>query len=121
MFPANHFNGILIIFLFFTAAQSCKDPSHTQVNNLSAAKHVIKELNATEINPGNTTIVIKGATIIDGNGGDPVENGCVIVSNGMITEVGINEKVNTPHGAEIIDAKGMSLLPGFIDAHFHLD
>jgi len=84
-------------------------------------KHFIKELNASEIPLGQQTTAIIAATIIDGNGGPAVSNGCVIVKNGRITEVGINGKVNIPAGAEIIDGHGMALLPGLIDAHFHLD
>ena len=83
--------------------------------------HSIKEVNANEIRTGNTTIAITGAIIIDGNGGPPIQDGCVIVMNGKITDVGNNRQVKIPPGAEIIDGKGMSLLPGFIDAHFHID
>jgi imidazolonepropionase-like amidohydrolase len=59
--------------------------------------------------------------IVDGNGGEPIHNGCVVVKDGKITEVGVNGKIKIPGNAEIIDAKGLALLPGFIDSHFHLD
>jgi imidazolonepropionase-like amidohydrolase/photosystem II stability/assembly factor-like uncharacterized protein len=82
---------------------------------------IIHEINYKEIPAGKKTIAITGATIIDGNGGEPIQNGCVIVENGKILEVGKNGDVTIPAGAEIVDGKGMSLLPGFIDSHFHLD
>lgn len=81
----------------------------------------IKELNAREIEAGNKTIAIVGATIIDGKGGKPLENGTVIVKGDKITDVGVSSAVEVPRHAEVIDAKGQSLLPGFIDSHFHLD
>ena len=86
-----------------------------------ADKHVVREVNAAEIPRGNTTIAITGALIVDGHGGEPVSNGCVIVKDGIIDEVGVNGTVKIPEGAEIVDGKGMTLLPGFIDSHFHLD
>lgn len=86
---------------------------------LSAQK--VKEVNAREIRKGNSVIAISGARIIDGNGGSPIENGCVIVINGNITEVDTKENIKIPSNAAVVDGTGMSLLPGFIDAHFHID
>jgi imidazolonepropionase-like amidohydrolase len=39
----------------------------------------------------------------------------------MITAVGKRGMIKVPANAEIVDATGMYLLPGLIDAHFHLD
>ena len=61
---------------------------------------------------------ICGATLIDGNGGEPLLNSTVLVKDGKITAVGADLPV--PDGAKVIDAKGKTLLPGFIDAHTHL-
>jgi len=60
---------------------------------------------------------ICGATLIDGNGGEPLLNSTVLVKDGKITAVGADLPV--PDGAKVIDAKGKTLLPGFIDAHMH--
>jgi imidazolonepropionase-like amidohydrolase len=85
------------------------------------AQQTIKEVNAGEIAKGNSVIAIIGARIIDGNGGNPIENGCVIVVNNKIAEVGPGNKIKIPGGAAIVNAEGMSLLPGLIDSHFHID
>ena len=61
---------------------------------------------------------ICGAVLIDGNGGEPVANSTVLVRDGRIAEVGVNLPV--PEDMTVIDAKGKTLLPGFIDAHLHL-
>lgn len=46
--------------------------------------------------------------------------GTVEVTEGIITYVGKN-RINDPkEGYEILDAQGMTLLPGFIDSHTHL-
>ena len=61
---------------------------------------------------------ICGAVLIDGNGGEPVANSTVLVRDGRIAEVGVNLPI--PADMTVIDAKGKTLLPGFIDAHLHL-
>ncbi|MFT3705665.1 MAG: amidohydrolase family protein [Agriterribacter sp.] len=81
----------------------------------------IQEVNAKEISAGKNTIAIVGATIIDGNGGEPIANGTVIVKGNIIEAAGASSNIEIPAGAEVIDAKGMTVLPGFIDSHFHLD
>ena len=46
-----------------------------------------------------------------------IENGSVLIEDGKIVAVG---NVEAPEGAEIVDAKGNYVFPGFIDAHCHL-
>lgn len=85
------------------------------------AQKPITEVNLDEIKKSNTMTAICGARIIDGNGGIPIENGCVLVIDGKIAQIGSRNKVKVPADAKIVDGEGMSLLPGFIDAHFHID
>ena len=49
---------------------------------------------------------------------DPVENGTVLIEDGKITAVGADLAV--PDGAQVIDAAGQWVLPGFIEAHGHV-
>ena len=66
----------------------------------------------------DTLYAIRGATLIDGNGGIPIPNSTVIVDGGYIQAVGAD--LPAPKNAKIIDASGKTLLPGLIDAHVHL-
>jgi N-acyl-D-aspartate/D-glutamate deacylase len=61
-------------------------------------------------------IVIRGGTIMDGNGGEPF-TGDVAVRNGKIAAVG----TVSGSGKEEIDAAGLAVTPGFIDIHTHYD
>ncbi|MFD9962066.1 amidohydrolase [Amycolatopsis sp. NPDC058986] len=54
---------------------------------------------------------------IDGN---PIDDGIVLIEDGRIVAVGAEADVDVPDDAEIIDAAGTWVLPGFIDAHAHL-
>jgi imidazolonepropionase-like amidohydrolase len=93
----------------------------TSLSEQTNEKQRIREVNEKEMPSGQKSIAILGATIIDGNGGKPVTNGAVVIRNGKIVEVGIQGEVAIPAGSEVVDAKGMTLLPGLIDSHFHLD
>lgn len=59
----------------------------------------------------NGRVVPVSAPVIDG--------GTVIVEDGVITAVGGPETA-VPEGAEVIDAAGRWVLPGFVEAHGHL-
>jgi imidazolonepropionase len=51
-----------------------------------------------------------------------IENGVVIITNGVISFVGASSNtfpVPNPENYEIIDAAGKAVLPGFIDSHTH--
>ena len=61
---------------------------------------------------------ITGATLIDGTGADPVKGATVLIEGDTILDVG--RGLDIPDGAEVIDASGMTVMPGLIDAHVHL-
>lgn len=68
----------------------------------------------------NGTLVISNGRLLDGNGGPPVDNGCLIASDGVITFVGPAEAAPPiPDDAVRIDAGGGTIMPGLVEAHFH--
>jgi N-acyl-D-aspartate/D-glutamate deacylase len=60
-------------------------------------------------------LVIKGGTVVDGTGAAPVVAD-VAVDGGRITAVG-----QVGDGAEVVDATGRIVTPGFVDVHCHYD
>jgi imidazolonepropionase-like amidohydrolase len=58
---------------------------------------------------------IAGARLIDGCGGDPVEGVDVHVRDGRVAGLG-----RVPASADVVDAAGLTMTPGLIDAHVHL-
>ena len=66
-------------------------------------------------------IVITGATVVDGTGRAPLNDAVVVITGDSITAVGQRGRVSIPAQARVIDAPGLVLAPGFIDAHNHSD
>ena len=62
-------------------------------------------------------VAITGGRIVPITGSD-IEHGTVLITGGRIAAVG--DSVEIPDGAEVIDAAGSWILPGFIDAHAHV-
>src|ERR1044071_7421830 len=59
------------------------------------------------------TYVIRGAHVVTVSGAD-IDNATVVITGGRISAVGTN--VNAPAGAQTIDAAGLWVYPGMIDA-----
>ncbi|MBM1107171.1 amidohydrolase family protein [Aurantibacter crassamenti] len=109
---------IYLICLLFTF--SCTDqPKNKKESIEKITKKVIYAQNTHEIAQGDKTIAISGVTVVDGTGSEPIKNALVIVKNNKIDYVGKASDATIPEDAEVIDASGMTLLPGLIDAHFH--
>lgn len=64
-------------------------------------------------------IAIVGATIIDGNGGAPIEDGVVLIEGNRILAVG-GKSTAVPSRAKRIAARGKYVIPGLMDANVHL-
>src|SRR5215470_10645831 len=61
-------------------------------------------------------LMIRGATVVDGLGHDPVRAD-VAVRDGRIAAIGELGK----DASNIVDAGGLTLMPGIIDLHTHYD
>lgn len=66
------------------------------------------------------TKAIRGARLIDGNGGAPLRDAVVVVEGSRIKAVGTWGDVPLPAGAEVIDAGACTLMPGMFDCHVHI-
>ena len=64
--------------------------------------------------------VLRGATLIDGTGANPVSNAVVVIRGNRIQEVGRLGQVTIPEEAALIPAEGKYILPGMIDLHTHI-
>ena len=107
--------SIWVLFLLAGAALVCAQPTgRTSTRSL-------REVNKVAQPPATSVIAIVGARLIDGRGGPVVADSVVVIRGDRIVVVGKQGEVKIPPGAEVINATGLTLLPGLIDSHFHID
>ena len=78
-----------------------------------AAAHVTTALGAQDSQP----VVLKAAYLFDSKSGQLTQGGSLVVQGDKIVAIG----GTAPANARVIDLGDATLLPGFIDAHTHLD
>jgi imidazolonepropionase-like amidohydrolase len=67
------------------------------------------------------TVIITADHMVDVTSGREIDKPELVVTDGRITAVGIQGQVAEPQGASRVDLPGLTLLPGLIDMHVHLD
>ena len=67
----------------------------------------------------SSPITILGAKLVDGTGGEPIEDSVVVIEGARIQAVGSRAETPVPKGGEIIDGIGKTVMPGLIDLHTH--
>jgi imidazolonepropionase-like amidohydrolase len=65
-------------------------------------------------------VALVGGRVIDGNGGPPLEDACVLLRGRDILAVGRRASTGIPDGAWVVNVEGKTVLPGLIDGHVHL-
>jgi imidazolonepropionase-like amidohydrolase len=81
----------------------------------------LAEISKTIARSRAPTIALVGATLIDGTGAIPVQDAAVVIHNGRIVAAGPRSKIKIPGHANIIDARGKTILPGLWDMHAHFE
>lgn len=66
------------------------------------------------------TLVLRGARLITMRGDEVIERGDIVVTGNRITAIGPRGKVPIPSDATIIDVRGKTIIPGFVDVHSHM-
>jgi imidazolonepropionase-like amidohydrolase len=71
--------------------------------------------------PTGSVVALTNARVIDGTGRAPIERATLLISGGRVSAVGPASSVSIPAGATRIDATGKTIVPGFVNAHGHLN
>ena len=67
-----------------------------------------------------STVVLRRARVITMNGDEVIDNADIVVEGNRIKAVGRRGRVQIPDGAERIDLRGKTIVPGFVDTHAHM-
>jgi imidazolonepropionase-like amidohydrolase len=65
-------------------------------------------------------IALVGGTLVDGTGSDAVHDATIVVADGRIVAAGPSATVRVPAGAQRIDVRGRTIVPGLWDMHAHV-
>jgi imidazolonepropionase-like amidohydrolase len=95
-----------------TAFQAEK-PEQWKADKISIALEVPREA-------AKGDLLLRNARIITMKGDEVIEHGDILVENNRIKEIGATGKFHAPAGAKVIDVRGKTILPGFVDIHAHL-
>ncbi|MDE3053762.1 MAG: PD40 domain-containing protein, partial [Gemmatimonadota bacterium] len=65
------------------------------------------------------TAVLRGARVLTMRGREVIENADIVIRNDRIEAVGKRGSVAIPAGAKVLDMSGKTIVPGFVDTHYH--
>ncbi len=68
----------------------------------------------------NASLVISGATVIDGVAEQALEGRSIWIEKGRIKAIARPESLGAPRSVKTIDARGKYVMPGLMDANVHL-
>ena len=66
-------------------------------------------------------LVVRNVRLWDGTGARIQENMALVIEESRVASVGRTSEIGTPEGAEEIDGRAMTLMPGLIDCHDHIN
>jgi imidazolonepropionase-like amidohydrolase len=66
-------------------------------------------------------VYVTADRMLDVATGRMIQNPAIIIQDGVITSVGARDQLQVPSAAEVVELPGVTLLPGLIDMHTHID
>ncbi len=68
----------------------------------------------------SATLVVRGATLVDGTGRKPIENASIVIRDDVIAGIETESRGDWPERVQVIDARGKFVIPGLWDSHIHV-
>src|SRR3990170_458960 len=76
------------------------------------------QVGLSQQNPEGKPLVLRGATVIDGSGRAPIQDGVIVIEGDKIKAVG-GRGTSYPPDANVLDVAGKFIIPGLFDMHTH--
>ncbi|MBW3567056.1 MAG: amidohydrolase family protein [Proteobacteria bacterium] len=96
-------------------------PFLSEKKSLFATCIVAASLALAAIDVSAETVAISAGAMLDVQSGKLVEKPLILVVDGRITRIGKQDGAPIPEGARQIDLRGLTVLPGLIDMHTHME
>lgn len=64
-------------------------------------------------------VALTGARLVTMRGDEVIDDGVLLIEGDRLRAVGSADEVALPPGTQLVDARGTTIVPGFIDAHWH--
>jgi imidazolonepropionase-like amidohydrolase len=74
----------------------------------------------SQTKPAAAPVAVRAGRLFDSKTGQIVDRQVVLIQGDRITDVGPEDKIKIPEGAQVIDLSQATVLPGLIDAHTHV-
>ena len=74
----------------------------------------------SQAKPAAAPVAVRAGRLFDSKTGQMVDRQVVLIQGERITDVGPEDKIKIPEGAQVIDLGQATVMPGLIDAHTHV-
>lgn len=85
----------------------------------ASAQSQLSESVQTYVEVDAPAVVLRGATVVDGTGAEPLSNHSIVIRNGRIDQIGPAGEISIPADARVLDLAGHTVMPGFVGIHNH--
>ncbi len=71
------------------------------------------------VSVNSETVALTHVRVVDGRGGEPLDDQTVVISGNRIAALGPSGEVQVPDGAEVLELSGHTVIPGIVGLHDH--
>ena len=79
---------------------------------------LLPQVSRSQEKPQSRVLVLKGATVIDGLGHQPIPNAVIVIEGDKVKSFG-GADTSYPADANVVDLSGKYIIPGLVDCHVH--
>ncbi len=95
--------------------------SRAGADGMAALADLSENITGSQAGVGSGGLALVGGTLVDGTESPALTDSTVVIRKGRIVAVGPQTEVKIPKRAEVVDARGKTILPGLWDMHAHFE
>ena len=95
--------------------------SRAGADGMASLAEVSQKITGSESGATSEGLALVGGTLVDGTGSPALADSAVVIRKGRIVAAGPESQVKIPKHAQVIDARGKTILPGLWDMHAHFE